>query len=187
MKALSVAVLGGLLCWGCAADFVETSEANVILRIVRITGESGHDSEEGDFILSDVTPNFNDNATLEMEVIAKNPRLPDPGIFNDVYVSQYEVRYVRSDGRAVEGVDVPFHITGNMATLVPVDGTASAAIVVVRHQAKDEPPLRNIRGGGGAILLTVMANITVFGHTTAGQAVQASGSLQISFADFAND
>ena len=72
------------------------------------------------------------------------------------------------------------------------DAEGEAAIVVVRHQAKEEPPLRNLRfntglgSGGGTDLFTVIAEITVHGRTGNGRAVSTMGRLQINFADFAD-
>jgi hypothetical protein len=79
-----------------------------------------------------------------------------------------------------------------MATLVPVGEGAEAVIMVVRHQAKLEPPLRNLAfvtptvNGGGQGILTTIAEITVHGRTTSGKGVSAQGRLTISFADFAD-
>ncbi len=43
-----------------------------------------------------------------------------------VFVERYEIRYYRSDGRATQGVDVPYTISGNLTTAVDA-GTGSAA------------------------------------------------------------
>jgi hypothetical protein len=102
-----------------------------------------------------------------------------------VLVERYEVRYFRSDGRATEGVDVPYRISGNISTALDATtdsgGNVTVPIEVVRTQAKLEPPLLNLTNGGGEIVLTAFAEVTVFGHTIAGQAVRASGRLQIDF------
>lgn len=184
-------ILLGLATSACTPDFATANQANVILRIVKVTGESGNTDEIGDFLNSDVVPVFNDNAILDFLLQSKNV-LVEAGPHDAVLLERYEVRYIRSDGRNNEGVDVPFRITGPMATLIQPDAEGSAAIVVVRHQAKEEPPLRNLRfnsglgTGGGTDLLTVIAEITVHGRTGTGRAVSALGRLQINFADFAD-
>jgi hypothetical protein len=105
-----------------------------------------------------------------------------------VLVERYEVRYFRSDGLNEEGVDVPFRISGGLSVLVPADGEAEVAIVLVRHQAKFEPPLSNLRGAfGGENVLSTTAEITLHGRTTAGQAVSTRGFVRINFADFADE
>jgi hypothetical protein len=66
---------------------------------------------------------------------------------------------------------------------VGLDGSANVTvpIEVVRTQAKLEPPLRNIANGGGELVLTAFAEITIFGRTVADDAVVSSGRLQIDF------
>ena len=54
----------------------------------------------------------------------------------------------------------------------------------MRHQNKREPPLSNMRGGGGTQLLTVIAEITFYGRDQAGNEVSVTGSMSINFADF---
>jgi hypothetical protein len=68
-------------------------------------------------------------------------------------------------------------------------------IVVVRHSAKEEPPLRNLAFfpqvdvnngvGGGEGIIHAIAGITVHGRTVSGRAVSAFGRLTVTFADFA--
>jgi hypothetical protein len=192
MRLVALVLGCAVLSFGCTADFAEQSEADVILRISKIVGLAGESEEEGDVLLSDVIPVFNDNALITFQNIAKNPNVPNGGgIFNDVFLERYEVRFFRSDGRNTEGVDVPFRFTGAMATLVPVGGgTVQAAILLVRHTAKLEPPLRNLAfltpivNGGGQGILTVIAEMTFHGRTTSGKAVSTVGRLTITFADF---
>jgi hypothetical protein len=201
MKRLS---LLGILAVGlssCVArDYGTNNRADVVLRFTKIQGQgSGAVTAASDFLLSDVLFKgsvINDQALLSMQVVQKDPLSTGIGLFNDVYLSSYQVQYLRSDGRNVEGVDVPFAITGTMATIVPAGNPGAittAAIVVVRHQAKDEPPLKNLVsacppggncGGPGAIVLTTTARITVYGKTSGGKDVSAVGSLEITFADF---
>lgn len=201
MKGLWVP-LATLAFGACVPDFAEQGNAPVILRITKINGSSGGGAGQsgiGDVLNSDVLPVFNDNAELTFQVIPKNQGQSArifPGNLSDVTLEQYEVRYFRTDGQNTEGVDVPYRITGVMGTVVPFGNNAVANIVIVRHQAKLEPPLKNLAQvdavsfqgaiGGGAIVLTTMAEITIRGRTTAGHAVEARGALQINFADFAD-
>jgi hypothetical protein len=191
MKRLTLFVLPALFVSACTADYATKDQSQVLLRITKITGESGGgDGQSGDVLISDVTPVFNDNATLTVEALRKNQ---NPSIVvspvNDVILERYEVHWIRSDGRNVEGVDVPYTFSGAMATAVAVGGDTDVSIILVRHQAKLEPPLLNLvaspsSGRAGAIVLTCIARITVYGHTTNGNAVTASGDLTVSFADF---
>ena len=93
--------------------------------------------------------------------------------------------YRRADGRSVEGLDVPYRISGNTTALVPAGGGSSTTLAVdlVRHQAKLEPPLINI---SGLQVVTMFADVTIVGETVSGKTVSASGTAQVTFADFAD-
>jgi hypothetical protein len=196
MKRFGFVVAVAMALTACTPDFVEQNSSSVLLRIVKVSSEAGEQEEESDFLLSDVTPNFNDNAVLTVEVLSKNPNTLALGSFNDVYLERYEVRYFRTDGRNQEGVDVPFRFTGALGTLARVNVETDVAFVVVRHQAKDEPPLRNLASvtvgdtgallAGGANILTTIAEITIHGRTTSGHALTATGRLTVTFANFAD-
>jgi hypothetical protein len=103
-----------------------------------------------------------------------------------VQIERYEVRFYRSDGRAVEGVDVPYRISGNLLFTLDAEssGTSSLSIEAVRAQAKLEPPLANLKNAGQSQFLTCFAEITVSGRTIAGEAVQATGRIQVDFSDY---
>ena len=108
---------------------------------------------------------------------------------NDLVVERYEVHYIRSDGRNVEGVDVPYAITGNIAQEVINSQDAELFVEVVRRQAKLEPPLLNLQTfNGGSLVVTMFADITLHARTTTGTVVNpVSGRLQIDFANFGDD
>jgi hypothetical protein len=55
---------------------------------------------------------------------------------------------------------------------------------LVRLQTKLEPPLRNLRSGGGAIAISTIADVTLYGRDVLGHDVSVSGSLSIVFADW---
>jgi hypothetical protein len=100
---------------------------------------------------------------------------------SDVRITRYQVSYRRSDGRGVEGVDVPYPISGNITVTVAAGADAEFSVDLVRHQAKIVPPLSNITG---LQVVTMQADVTLSGQTISGQAVQASGSVPITFADY---
>jgi hypothetical protein len=127
----------------------------------------------------------NDNVLVVMSARAKDP-FTDISHFGDIVIDRYRVTYVRADGRNTPGVDVPHGFDGAMSFKVPVDGPAAAQqIMLVRPQAKLEPPLANLARGGGAIVLTTMAQIDFYGRQlVTDRAVEARGSLSVTFADF---
>ncbi len=170
---------------GCTANYATGNASSVLLIITAINGGSPMKSD----VLTDGSI-FNDPTVLSIAVRFKNPNIDTvPSIPNAVIIERYEVKYRRSDGKEVEGQDVPFRISGNVAAAfdVKTSGTDPLSIDVVRAQAKLEPPLRNLQGGGGAIIVTMFADITLHGRTISGQPVTAKGSLQIDFADWADN
>jgi hypothetical protein len=177
-----VAVATALAMAGCSADYVENNAASVILMIQNIN--------DGSPLLSDVRGGatggsiVNCQTSLTLESRAKNPNSV-LGTSQDVQITGYQVSYRRSDGRGVQGVDVPYTISGNTSALVVSGGQSSTdlTIDIVRHQAKLEPPLSNING---LQVVTMFADVTIFGQTISGQSVSAGGSAQVTFADFAD-
>ena len=182
MRLGAVAAVGLLVALsGCAPDYVTDNAASVNLIIASINGGAPLDSDVRNGVNSTfVCPNLVD---VSVAVRNKNPNAPAPNVPSAVILKSYEVRYSRTDGRGTEGLDVPYRITGNLTLAVDVQnaGTTTFSLEVVRRQAKVEPPLSSIFQ---AALLTVMADITVYGETVSGQSVSASGRLQIDFADF---
>lgn len=181
----------------CVPDYVKQNDADINLLIGAINGGAPLQSDvftpPTDSNLTGVTP---DIVSVSVANRLKNPLGNTTTILaNAVIFERYEVRYLRSDGRQTEGADVPFRITGALSGAVDVatSGTVNLAVEVVRAQAKLEAPLRNLRAAdanlnvappGGAIILSAIAEVTVFGRTVGGQAVSATGRLQIDFADW---
>jgi len=56
--------------------------------------------------------------------------------------------------------------------------------VLVRAQAKLEAPLRALRGGGSAIVISTIAEITFYGSDQNGNKVSVTGSISVNFADW---
>lgn len=163
---------------GCSADYAEQNASPVILLVNSINGGAQLDSDvrNGEFS----TFVCEDEVEVEVGLLNKNPvAVSAPS--SAVQIGSYTVRYIRSDGRGTEGVDVPYRITGSLATTVVPGGTTTFPLEVVRRQAKVEPPLSSIFQ---TALLTVIAEVTVYGTTIAGDNVSATGRLQIDFADF---
>jgi hypothetical protein len=197
----------GLILASCTPDWATSNSSPFILEIANITNAGG-----GLPILSDVetgtgetTTVVNDEALVTVNALRKN-NAPTLGVspVEHIYLERYEVRYFRTDGRNTEGVDVPYRITGpvgNVRFHTPGPGgdgevEAEVSITIVRHQAKLEPPLRNLRsvtvsdtgtfGISGAGVLTCVAEITIHGRTIQGAVMEAVGRQQVTFANFGN-
>ena len=179
VRVCAVLALGALSMGGCTPDWAKGS-GDVVLLMTAINDGSPLDS---DVAISNggVCP---DLVSVRLENHFKNPAVTTSGFINDYTVERYEVHYVRSDGRNVEGVDVPYSITGNVAQEVLEESAATLNLEVVRRQAKLEPPLRNLVTGG-ALVITAFADITLHARTTTGEVTNpVSARLQIDFANF---
>jgi len=109
-----------------------------------------------------------------------------PSDLNAVTLSRYRVTYRRSDGRDVPGVDVPYAFDSAVTATVRAGDGVVVGLELVRLQAKLEPPLRNLRSGGGAIAISTIADVTLYGRDVLGHDVSVSGSLSVVFADWAD-
>lgn len=200
-NAASVIGTAAVLASAGCGETARAGRSSAILIIGAIEAASGADPTRfGNVLNSDVetlvqtTVNgqtvrvptvFNDPATVTLRAEMKNPLAPtSPGALNDITITRYQVRFRRSDGRNTPGVDVPYGFDGAFTITVPVSGSAQGGFDIVRHQNKREPPLSNMKGGGGAQLLTVIAEVTFYGTDQAGNEVSATGALSINFADF---
>ena len=111
---------------------------------------------------------------------AKNPNIATPIVAQAIIVNRYEVSYYRSDGRAQQGVDVPYSISGAITPAVDAANTVPTAASPSRwsgSQAKLEAPLLQLAGSGGgqALIVTMFAKITLYGQTVAGAGNSRSG------------
>jgi len=181
-SAIAAALLVAMV--GCSADYVEDGQASVLLIVADVNGGAVLDSDVrlgGGSTL--ICPDYVDVAVA---IRHKNPNAVAPSVPNAVIVERYDVRYFRSDTTGVEGIDVPYRVSGLITTGIDVanSGTVAFPIEVVRRQAKLEPPLSGIAGFD---IMTVIAEITIYGKTVSGDAVAGTGRLQIDFADYGDD
>jgi hypothetical protein len=180
-----VAVVALALMPACVPGYVKDNDSPVLLLAVT----------DGATVTSDVSVLTADNASITLGVRAKNPKGPLAAqIPMAVILESYTVRYFRTDGRDVEGQDVPYHFSGaiNGAIDLATSGGETFAIPIVRTQAKQEPPLRNLRVipgvttnplPGAAInpVVTMIAEVTIYGHTVAGEKVSVTVRLTVDF------
>ena len=128
-----------------------------------------------------------DLALVTMSAQAEDP-YTDISRYGDIVIERYKVTYVRADGRNTPGTDVPYPFDGAVNFIVPALGPPTGqTFMVVRPQAKIEAPLRNLAGGGGLIVVSVIAQIDFYGRqVVTDESVSARGYLNITFADYAN-
>ena len=120
--------------------------------------------------------------TLKNPGSATSPVGPSP--LNEVTLTRYRVRFRRADGRSTPGVDVPHAFDGAATVTIPASGNAAVSFAIVRHQAKLEPPLSALQRGGGANILSTIAEVEFYGSDQAGNEIVATGLISVTFSDF---
>lgn len=105
-----------------------------------------------------------------------------PSTNNEVTISHVHVAFRRTDGRNVEGVDVPYAFDSGATATVPASGTFDLAFEVVRNSAKLEAPLLALRTN--FIIVSMIADLTFYGQDQVGNAISATGTLQVDFGNF---
>jgi hypothetical protein len=198
----AVALLAGSVSCG---NVQEQGRAPALVVVDLVEAASGADpGAMGGFLLSDVqtlveqtvggetvmVPTiYNDVARATMHLIAKdagngnNALAPTP--WNSVTLTRYRVVYIRADGRNTPGVDVPFPVDGAVTVTLSQQPTI-VPFEIVRHQQKLEQPLRSLASFGGRIFISTIAEITFYGEDQVGNAVQAKGTISVSFGDYAD-
>ena len=102
---------------------------------------------------------------------------------NWITVTRYHVKFIRADGRNVQGVDVPYEFDGGV-TVTALPAGSEANFTLVRVQSKLEAPLRALGDGLGDI--STIAEITFYGTDQAGRAVSVTGNISVNFANWAD-
>lgn len=178
--ALAVLALLVLLAAASCSDTVRSGQGSSYLVITNLAGSEGTPVQSD--VVSDTGSVFADSGTASFQLQMKDV-LNTPSPNNAITLTQYHVEYVRSDGRNVQGVDVPYAFDSGVTTTIA--GTGSINFTLVRIQAKEEAPLRALRLQGGAKAISTIARITFYGHDQTGREVSVTGNVEVNFADWA--
>ncbi|MFB3854473.1 MAG: hypothetical protein ACE148_11700 [Vicinamibacterales bacterium] len=196
---MGVAALAALSA--SCGDFVRRGQSPSFVILDAITAASGAKPDEfGHVLQSDVITNvrsgtddvlvptvFEDLGEATAHIALKDPGTPSspntPSAINEVTITRYRVVFKRSDGRNTPGIDVPYPFDGAVTATIGTNG-ATFNFVIVRAQAKMEGPLKALRGGGGNMLISTIAEVTFYGRDQAGNDVTASGQISVNFADW---
>ena len=185
----------------CGGDLLRTGRGASMLVVESMSATPGGGGQTSAFLLSDVqvlvdqTINgvqtkvptvFNDSVTATIRNIPKNPTATVTPT-NSITLTRYRVVFRRSDGRNTAGVDVPFGFDGGLGVTVVSGSTAEVSLELVRHQAKLEPPLRNLVNTGGQGFISTIAEITFFGHDQNGNDASVTASIDVQFGDFGDE
>lgn len=179
----AVLLLSSISC----GDPTGQGTGSTYLIVTSLQGASGAEPGElGDVLSSDVVTVVDDSPTVfsdpgevSFTLATKNPDAATSPL-NFITIDRYRVRYLRSDGRNTEGVDVPYGFDG--AFTITVAGTATAGFTLVRIQSKLEAPLRALAVNGNVI--STIAEVTFYGQDQTGRGVSVSGKIGIDFANW---
>jgi hypothetical protein len=196
-RSLATVLVAGLSLTtfsSCASELTRTGSSPVFVIVDFIEAAAGATPDDfGGFLLSDVVTNggiFNDVGRAQFRIALKNPgpgAIPTtPSSINQVTLNRYRVTYRRADGRNTAGVDVPHAFDGAFTATIPQTGEVIGVFEMVRHQAKAEPPLANLAGLGGRLIISTIAEVTFYGRDQAGNEVEATTSISVNFGDFAD-
>jgi hypothetical protein len=174
------------------SDAIRTGQSSSYLILTSLQGSKGGGANSGTLgtsLNSDVitlvpaltgSPTvFGDSGQASFQLQMKDT-LDSPTAVNAITLTQYHVKYIRSDGRNVQGVDVPYEFDGGMSFTVA--GTGSVGFTLVRNQAKTEAPL-SVLVNNAAVISTI-AEVTFYGHDQTGRDVTVSGRIDVNFANW---
>jgi hypothetical protein len=194
--AKTAAVIALAFAATSCGKLVREGTSSSYLVINQLQGSPGLSGNFGSVLQSDVlnvdeqtkkASTAADQGQVTLALALKDPgsstNLNTPTPNNYVTVTQYHVEYVRSDGRNVQGVDVPYAFDG--AVTATVQSSATVGFTLVRIQAKQEAPLQALAGGGGAQAISTVARVTFYGHDQTGREVTVTGNIEVDFADWA--
>jgi len=175
----------------CGSELLRTGRAPVYVVVNNMTAHPGGGFDDSNAtlysdvitVVETVPSTFSDDIEIELQAELKNPSIGATPI-NNVTFTRYHVNYRRTDGRNTPGVDVPYPIDGAVGVTVEVGSPASVLVEAVRHQAKLESPLRQLRNGGSLIFISAIAEITLYGRDQNGNEVVVTALMDVQFGDY---
>ena len=197
-KFITLACIATLAAAAAGCGVAEQGRAPVVLRIDEIAASSGAGSQSYSGYLHsdvqtivkvnnvDVPTRFSDAGRVTLSLVLKDPGAPGvaqtPTELNTVTITRYRVVYRRTDGRNVQGVDVPWAFDSGMTISVPASAAVQQTFELVRVSAKFDAPLAALTVNGQA--LDLIADVTFYGKDMHHNDIAVSGSIGITFANF---
>jgi hypothetical protein len=193
MKLKIIVLLIAAVAMASCNAIENDSTSGTMLEIKSLTGKDLEGNEGSTTVFSDVITNgsiFNDNCVVELIAKPLDPLMDikDTTAYMDVLVDQIDVEFRRTDGRNVEGSDVPYRFTQPMSMLVSFSETVKIPFIVIRHAAKEEMPLIALREvPSREFVLQLVAVVTIYGKDLGGHRVApVTGYVSVWCANFAD-
>lgn len=94
-----------------------------------------------------------------------------------VILSRYRVSWIRDDGKAQQGLDVPYAFEGMLDAVVGPSDVASLRLILVRAIALTEPPFVQFAGGSETLDMRGILNVTLSGRDQSGTPFSVTGAI----------
>ena len=191
---ITVILLGLFFLFSCN-PIEDESKSDTMLVVISVTGLD-LEKNEVNYLQSDVISYSADSqqyyvtadaAKVTLTAKLVNPSETEVSHYNSIQVTRYTVQYIRSDGKTVEGVEVPYSFEGAISANIEIDASVEASFIVVREVAKQESPLVDLIEARDEGVLEVVAKIDFYGHDMTNNKVKATGYLTIFFANFIDE
>jgi len=192
IRAASAVLL--LACISSCGDLTLQGTSSSTLVVTELVAAPGNDpSKFGATLFSDVITIKDDKpgvwadlGRVSLELHLKDPGTSgspnSPSANNSITLDRYHVKYVRADGRNVQGVDVPYEFDGGFSFTVSGSTSMSETFELVRHIAKEEAPLAALIAS--PVIINTIAEVTFYGHDQTGRAVSTVAHIGIEFGNF---
>ena len=185
---LMVILLGALM--GCS-NLEKNTLSGTRLVIGTITGNDIAGSAGSTIIFSDVQKSdgtiVNDDISVAATAKLLDTANADPTFYQDVTIDQVDVKFSRTDGRNVEGKDIPYGFSVPLSVYVAVDNDVSFNVTIINHDAKMEAPLIDLRDIVQERVLILNATLTFHSKDMAGHRLESvSRTIEIHCANFAD-
>jgi hypothetical protein len=193
VAGLAAAAFGVSACSGTTREGQSPSYP-IIVALEGANGAEGSGSFSTQAVASDVITFvkdtnsftiFSDPGRVRMTAAMRDVTNPnDPTTNNALTFSRYRVVYVRTDGRNRPGEDVPYAFDAGLTFTVRPGENLTIPFELVRVQAKQEAPLRQLTTGGSAIDISTIAEVTFYGEDQQGREVAVTGKISVNFANW---
>lgn len=94
-----------------------------------------------------------------------------------VILSRYRVSWIRDDGRAQQGLDVPYAFEGMLDAVVGPSDVVSLRLIIVRALALTEPPFVQFAGGSETLDMRGILRVTLSGRDQSGTSLSVTGEI----------
>ena len=194
VTGLVLATIGATACGSSTTREGQSSSYPIIIALEGANGATGGSTFSTQAVPSDVITFvkdtnsftiFSDPGRVRMTAAMRDVTNPNGATSNNaITFSRYRVVYRRTDGRNQPGVEVPYAFDAGITFTVQPGAEVAIPFELVRVQAKQEAPLRQLTTGGSPIDISTIAEVTFYGQDQQGREVAVSGQISVNFSNW---